>query len=190
MNDLRRACLISFSEDNDAPQWQSIGDPVMGGRSEGRVATNAGQGCFSGTVRPDNGGGFASAKGQWPKMMRSIAILALAFPAIGLAEAAPEFHLCSPYVKKSEVGEQSDLGWPVFVKLTEVGTTSLAAFTEANTGKEIRIVVGRREFSRATAWVPVPSGNLHGMFNSREVAAGWQRTLATELPASPCGARN
>lgn len=67
MNDLRRACLISFSQDNDTLQWQPIGDPVMGGRSEGRVATNAGQGCFSGTVRSDNGGGFASAKADLPK---------------------------------------------------------------------------------------------------------------------------
>jgi len=67
MNDLRHACLISFSQDNDALQWQPIGDPVMGGRSEGRVAIKAGQGCFSGTVRPDNGGGFASAKTDLPK---------------------------------------------------------------------------------------------------------------------------
>jgi preprotein translocase subunit SecD len=123
-------------------------------------------------------------------MMRLIAILALAFPAIGLAKTEPEFNLCSSYVEKSEVGEQSDLGWPVFVKLTEAGTASLDAFTEANTGKEIRIVVGRREFSRATVWVPVSSGNLHGMFNSQEVATDWQRTLANELPAVPCGARN
>ncbi len=125
-----------------------------------------------------------------PKMMRSIAILALAFPAIGLAETEPEFHLCSPYVEKSEVGGQSDLGWPVFVKLTEAGTASLEAFTEANTGKMARIVVGRREFSRATVWVPVPSGNLRGMFNSQEFATDWQRIFASELPASPCGARN
>ena len=125
-----------------------------------------------------------------PEMMKWIIFPVLAFPALGLAEAESEFNLCSSYVEKSEVGAPSDLGWPVFVKLTEVGTTSLAAFKEANTGKEIRIVVGRREFSRATVWVPVPSGNLHGMFNSQEVATDWQQTLASELPAAPCGARN
>ena len=84
--------------------------------------------------------------------MRWTSILLLAFPAIGLAEPEPEFHLCSSYVEKSAVGEQSDLGWPVSVKLTEVGATSFDIFTEVNTGKTIRVVVGRREFSKATVW--------------------------------------
>jgi len=125
-----------------------------------------------------------------PEMMKWIIFPVLAFPALGLAEAESEFNLCSPYVEKSEVGEPSDLGWPVFVKLTEAGTESLEAFTEANTGKMVRIVVGRREFSRATVWVPVSSGKLRGMFNSQEVATDWQRIFASELSASPCGARN
>jgi preprotein translocase subunit SecD len=123
-------------------------------------------------------------------MMRWIAIILLAFPAIGLAQTEPEFYLCSPYVEKSTVGGQTDLGWPVYVKLTEVGTTSLEAFTEANTGKMIRILVGSREFSRATIWLPIPSGNLHGTFSSQEVATDWQRTLTGKPPAAPCGAWN
>ncbi|MBQ0748077.1 MAG: hypothetical protein KBT73_16330 [Marinobacter sp.] len=123
-------------------------------------------------------------------MMSWIAVLFLAFPAIALAETEPEFYLCSPYVEKSVAGEQTDLGWPVFVKLTEVGTTSLEAFTEANIGKMIRIVVGHREFSRSTIWVPVSSGNIRGIFYSREVATDWQRTLAGKLQAAPCGAWN
>ena len=110
-------------------------------------------------------------------MMRWVAVLLLAFPATGLAETEPEFYLCSPYVEISAVGEQTDLGWPVYVKLTEVGTTSLEAFTEANTGKMIRILVDSREFSRATIWPPIPSGNLHGTFSSQEVATDWQQTL-------------
>ncbi|XKH00396.1 hypothetical protein LG325_09820 [Marinobacter nauticus] len=109
-------------------------------------------------------------------MMRSIAILLLAFPAIGLAETEPEFSLCSPYVEKSEVGGLSDLGWPVFVKLTDVGATSLEAFTEANTGKMIRIVVGRREFSRTTMWAPISSGNLRGISVPRKLL-----TIGSEL---------
>lgn len=123
-------------------------------------------------------------------MMRWITVLFLAFPGIGMAEAEPEFYLCSPFVEKSVFGEKTDVGWPVFVKLTEVGTTSLAAFTEANAGKMTRIVVGDREFSSATIWTPISSGNLHGTFSSEEVATGWQRTLAGQLPTAPCGAGN
>lgn len=122
--------------------------------------------------------------------MRWVAVLFLAIPAIVLAEAEPEFYLCSSYVEKSEAGENTDLGWPVSVKLTEVGATGLEAFTEANAGKMVRIVVGRREFSRVTIWEPISSGNLQGAFSSQEVATDWQRTLAGKLPAAPCGAWN
>lgn len=123
-------------------------------------------------------------------MMRWIPMFLLAFPAIGLAETEPEFYLCSPYVEKSTVGDQTAPGWPVYVTLTEVGATSFEAFTEANTDKMIRILVGSREFSRATIRMPIPGGNIHGAFGSREVAADWQRTLTDELPAAPCGAWN
>ena len=123
-------------------------------------------------------------------MMSWIAVLLLAFPAVASAETEQEFNLCSAYVEKAVAGEQTDLGWPVFVKLTGIGTKSLGGFTEANTGKMIRIVVGDREFSRSTIWVPIPSGELHGTFSSKEVATDWQRTLAGQLPAAPCGAGN
>ena len=122
--------------------------------------------------------------------MSWIAVLLLAFPAVASAETEQEFNLCSAYVEKAVAGEQTDLGWPVFVKLTGIGTNSLGGFTEANTGKMIRIVVGDREFSRSTIWVPIPSGELHGTFSSKEVATDWQRTLAGQLPAAPCGAGN
>lgn len=121
-------------------------------------------------------------------MMRWIATLALAFPAIVLAETEPEFSLCSSYVAKSEVGEQSDLGWPVFVKLTEVGIRSLEAFTEANTGKMIRIVVTDRDFMRATIWAAISGGEIHVAFEAQEIATAWQQTLVGKLPATPCGA--
>ena len=123
-------------------------------------------------------------------MVRSVVVLFLAIPATVLAEAEPDFYLCSPYVERAEVGGNTDIGWPVFVNLTEVGTTSLEAFTEEKAGKMIRIVVGRREFSRATIWMPSSSGNIQGVFGSQEVATDWQRTLARKLPAAPCGAGN
>ncbi len=123
-------------------------------------------------------------------MMRWIAVLFLAFPGIGLAQAESEFYVCSPFFERSVVGEKTDLGWPVFVRLTEVGTTSLAAFTEANAGKMTRIIVGDREFLRAAIWAPITSGSLRGMFSSEEVANDWQRTLAGQLPVAPCGAGN
>ncbi len=123
-------------------------------------------------------------------MMRWIAVLLLALPATGLAETEPEFCLCSPFVEKSEVGEQTELGWPVYVKLTGIGAASLEAFTEVNAGKTIRVIAGRREFLRAKVSVPITSGNLHGTFSSHEVASDWQRTLSGKLPAAPCGALN
>lgn len=123
-------------------------------------------------------------------MMKWIAVLLLSTPAIAVAETGLEFHLCSPYVQKSALGEQTDLGWPVFVKLTEIGATSFETFTAANSGKMTHIVVGDREFSRATMWAPVSGGNLQGTFSSQEVATAWQRALADKLPTAPCGARN
>jgi preprotein translocase subunit SecD len=123
-------------------------------------------------------------------MMRWIVVLFLGFPGIGLAETEPKFYLCSQFLEKSVIGEKTDFGWPVFVKLTEVGTTSLAAFTEANPGKMTRIVVGDRKFLRTTISTPITSGNLHGTFSSEEVATDWQRTLAGQLPTAPCGAGN
>ncbi|WP_151671604.1 hypothetical protein [Nitrincola schmidtii] len=123
-------------------------------------------------------------------MIKWIAVLLLSTPAIAVAETDLEFHLCSSYVQKSAVGEQTDLGWPVFVKLTEIGAASFDTFTAANSGRLSRIVVGGREFLRATMWVPNSGGSLKGTFSSQEVATAWQRALADKLPATPCGARN
>lgn len=123
-------------------------------------------------------------------MMSWIAVLFLAFPAVASAETEQEFYLCSAYVEKYLAGEPTDFGWPVFVKLTGIGTKNFGAFTEANTGKMVRIVVGDREFSRSTIWVPIPSGDLRGTFSSKKVATEWQRTLAGQLPTAPCGAGN
>lgn len=121
-------------------------------------------------------------------MMKWIAILLLVVPAVAAAETAVEFHLCSPYVEKSAVGEKTVHGWPVFIMLTELGATSLENVTGANVGRVIHVVVGDREFLRARSVVPIPGGRLLGVFSSQDVAMAWQRVLAGELPAAPCGA--
>lgn len=120
--------------------------------------------------------------------MKWMAIFFLVTPTIALAETELEFHLCSSYVQESAVGEQMDRGWPVFIKLTELGAASFEKFAETNVGKMSSIVVDGREFLRATIWAPTLGGNSRGIFSSREVAMAWQRTLADKLPAVPCGA--
>lgn len=120
--------------------------------------------------------------------MKWIAILLLVTPGVVVAETELDFHLCSAYVEQSTAGAQTESGWPVHVKLTKLGATRFETFTEANIGSMSRLVVGDREFLRATMWVPISSGNIHGTFSSQEVATAWQRTLAGELPAVPCGA--
>jgi len=121
------------------------------------------------------------------KAMRLVATLWFATAGIAAADTAREFHLCASYVQQSATGEQANGNWPVFVKLTERGARSLEAFAEANTGKLARVVVGGREFSRATIRAPIDGGNLQGTFGSQKVAAVWQQTLASELPVAPCG---
>lgn len=60
--------LVSFDPQFQTLSWQSIGDGVMGGQSDGTVVCDdQGFGRFYGTVRLDNGGGFASAKADLPK---------------------------------------------------------------------------------------------------------------------------
>jgi hypothetical protein len=55
--------LITFEGTDSASDWLPIGDPIMGGRSNGGVSVSEhGIGEFHGTVRSDNGGGFASVK--------------------------------------------------------------------------------------------------------------------------------
>lgn len=59
--------LVTFDSQDQTLNWESLGDSVMGGQSDGAVvSTQKGQGRFSGTVRLDNGGGFASAKADLP----------------------------------------------------------------------------------------------------------------------------
>lgn len=120
--------------------------------------------------------------------MNWVAVLLLVIPALSVAETELDFHLCSTYLQKSVLGEQTEHGWPVFIKLTETGATSFEEFTEAKVGRMSRIVVGSREFLRATIQVPVSSGVLQRSFSSQLVAMAWQRTLESKLPAAPCGA--
>lgn len=118
--------------------------------------------------------------------MRWIAVFLLVIPSVVVAK--PDFHLCSAYVQQAAVGAKIESGWPVHVKLTKVGATSFENFTESNIGSMARLLVGDREFLRATIWGPIPSGDLHRVFSSKEVATAWQRTLVDKLPAAPCGA--
>jgi hypothetical protein len=120
--------------------------------------------------------------------MKWIAILLLVTFSYAAAETELEFHLCSSYVQKSAVGEQTEVGWPVFVELTGLGANSFENFTEANVGRMSRIFVDGRQFSRATIWMSISGGNVYGKFSSQEVAMAWQRTLVDELPSALCGA--
>ena len=62
-----RGKLVRFRQDPDL-HWQSLGDQVMGGQSDGEVVcSDDGIGLFHGTVRLDNGGGFASVKADLPE---------------------------------------------------------------------------------------------------------------------------
>jgi len=55
--------LVCFDPQCNLPDWQPIGDGIMGGQSDSMVVSpEPGFGDFCGTVRLDNGGGFASAK--------------------------------------------------------------------------------------------------------------------------------
>ncbi len=63
----QRQTLVMFGSQDDALNWESLGDSVMGGQSDGAVISSAeGHGRFYGRVRLDNGGGFASAKADLP----------------------------------------------------------------------------------------------------------------------------
>lgn len=121
-------------------------------------------------------------------MMRWFAILLLALSGSVWAGTEPAFHLCSSLVAQSMAGAHKDAGgWPVFVQLTERGSKQFEAFTSANSGRVIRLVVDGRQFARFSVVAPEGSGNLLGHFRSRDAARTWQRVLAEELPAAPCG---
>ena len=62
--------LVAFSDHQSALVWHPIGDAVMGGRSDGAlIQSEKGYADFCGTVRLDNGGGFASVKANLPEPM-------------------------------------------------------------------------------------------------------------------------
>ena len=55
--------LVTFDTKGERLEWDSLGDQVMGGQSDGALVHSAeGVGLFQGIVRLDNGGGFASVK--------------------------------------------------------------------------------------------------------------------------------
>jgi len=63
-----RPVLVSFGPEASQVTWSSLGDQVMGGQSDGKlVASEERVGLFHGTVRLDNGGGFASVKADLPE---------------------------------------------------------------------------------------------------------------------------
>ena len=60
--------LVTFDTRGERLEWDSLGDQVMGGQSDGALVHSAeGVGLFQGTVRLDNGGGFASVKADLPE---------------------------------------------------------------------------------------------------------------------------
>ena len=52
----------SFREDSEVNRWMIINDGVMGGKSESTFRTVPSGSSFSGTLSPENGGGFASIR--------------------------------------------------------------------------------------------------------------------------------
>lgn len=76
--------LVRFGKQADEPVWQSLGDPVMGGCSEGWVEpVDADTSFFTGIVRLDNGGGFASVKADLPQPLDLSAYAGLCVQARG-----------------------------------------------------------------------------------------------------------
>ncbi|SNC74785.1 Complex I intermediate-associated protein 30 (CIA30) [Marinobacter sp. es.048] len=60
--------LVTFDTKGERLEWDSLGDQVMGGQSDGElIHSDGGVGLFDGTVRLDNGGGFASVKADFPE---------------------------------------------------------------------------------------------------------------------------
>jgi len=76
--------LVSFTPETSASAWQPIGDGIMGGRSSGAIACpETGVGEFHGTVRLDNGGGFASLKMDLPQAIDASGSAGIEFRALG-----------------------------------------------------------------------------------------------------------
>ena len=61
MNAAERRVLFDFAGEDEARNWRSINDVVMGGRSRGQIVwDDQGLLVFTGTVSFERGGGFAS----------------------------------------------------------------------------------------------------------------------------------
>jgi len=60
--------LVTFDTKGEGLEWDSLGDQVMGGQSDGElIHSDEGIGLFHGIVRLDNGVGFASVKADLPE---------------------------------------------------------------------------------------------------------------------------
>ncbi|MEQ5815309.1 CIA30 family protein [Marinobacter sp. NFXS11] len=67
-NSRGRHTLVTFDTKGERLEWDSLGDQVMGGQSDGElIHSDEGIGLFHGIVRLDNGGGFASVKADLPE---------------------------------------------------------------------------------------------------------------------------
>ncbi|QSP94331.1 CIA30 family protein [Marinobacter salinisoli] len=76
--------LVTFNSQGKALEWNSLGDQVMGGQSDGKLTSSAeGVGLFHGTVRLDNGGGFASVKADLPEAFDASRYTGIEFLALG-----------------------------------------------------------------------------------------------------------
>lgn len=80
----QRQTLVTFNSQDKALNWESLGDSVMGGKSDGVVvSTEEGHGQFHGRVRLDNGGGFASAKADLPEPLNATGWTGIELLALG-----------------------------------------------------------------------------------------------------------
>ena len=76
--------MVPFGTQRPPLEWLSLGDQVMGGRSDGTlVNSEEGVGLFQGTVRLDNGGGFASVKADLPKPVDASRFTGIELLALG-----------------------------------------------------------------------------------------------------------
>lgn len=81
---LRRQTLVRFGSPDEALHWTPLGDRVMGGQSDGTVVSpEPGYGRFYGTVRLDNGGGFASAKADLARPLDATGWTGIELPVLG-----------------------------------------------------------------------------------------------------------
>ena len=76
--------LVTFDNPQKQLHWEALGDRVMGGQSDGTVDhVEGGVGVFHGTVRLDNGGGFASVKADLPEPVDATGFTGIELLALG-----------------------------------------------------------------------------------------------------------